>query len=178
VVIALSSFVITINERLSLCHTTFRHSNGERGNIFFPVTGSQTWLFPFWFKSGSIPKKFTISAEEVREIEVGAAPAREKVRKLFEAYRPEALADGNTERDRDAAISESVRESLPTIGQFRAAASRFPVLRCRCFHSQAVNSLFAGKRAVPSINANCRKPANLTLLGYRPLPDFRRLHTT
>jgi hypothetical protein len=30
----------------------------------------------------------TISPEELKEIEAEAAPAREKVRKMFEAYRP------------------------------------------------------------------------------------------
>jgi len=37
----------------------------------------------------------TISPEEVREIEAEAAPAREKVRKMFAAYRPGALGNGN-----------------------------------------------------------------------------------
>jgi len=36
----------------------------------------------------------TISAEELREIEAEAAPSRERVRKMFEAYRP-ALRAGN-----------------------------------------------------------------------------------
>ena len=54
----------------------------------------------------------TISPEEIREVEAQAAPDREKVRQMFESYRPGALGGGNTERDRDAAIAESVREKF------------------------------------------------------------------
>jgi len=44
----------------------------------------------------------------MRQIEAEAAPSRERVRRMFEAYRP----DGNAERDPNAAISESVREKF------------------------------------------------------------------
>jgi hypothetical protein len=37
----------------------------------------------------------TISAEELRQIEAEAAPARERVRKMFEAYRPTLPGNGN-----------------------------------------------------------------------------------
>jgi len=40
------------------------------------------------------------------------ALAREKVRKMFEAYRPGASGNGNRDRDRDAVIAESVREKF------------------------------------------------------------------
>jgi hypothetical protein len=46
----------------------------------------------------------TISAEELRQIEDAASPEREKVRKMFEAYRPGALGNGNGDRDREAKI--------------------------------------------------------------------------
>ena len=36
-----------------------------------------------------------ISKEEIREIESEAAPEREKIRRLFETYRPGALGNGN-----------------------------------------------------------------------------------
>jgi hypothetical protein len=42
----------------------------------------------------------TISPEEIREIEAEAAPAREKVRKMFAAYRPGALGNGNGQAQR------------------------------------------------------------------------------
>jgi hypothetical protein len=54
----------------------------------------------------------TISAQELKEVEAQASPEREKVRQMFAAYRPGALRGGNTERDRDAAISKTVREKF------------------------------------------------------------------
>jgi hypothetical protein len=54
----------------------------------------------------------TISPEEARDIETQAAPNREKIRGMFEAYRPGALNNGNGDRDRDAAISDSVRQKF------------------------------------------------------------------
>jgi len=56
----------------------------------------------------------TINAEELRQMEGEASPEREKVRKMFEAYRPGAPGNGNRDRDRDAAISESEREKFAT----------------------------------------------------------------
>jgi hypothetical protein len=53
-----------------------------------------------------------ISKEEIREIESEAAPEREKIRRLFETYRPGALGNGNGDRDREAKIAESVREKF------------------------------------------------------------------
>ena len=64
----------------------------------------------------------SITLEEAKEIEARAAPEREKVRKMFAAYRTGTLGDG-TDQDRDAAISESVREKFannrPDLGNGR-----------------------------------------------------------
>jgi hypothetical protein len=54
----------------------------------------------------------TIGAGEAQEIEQEAEKSRAKVRELFAAYRSGALGNGNTDRDQDAAISESVREKF------------------------------------------------------------------
>jgi len=40
----------------------------------------------------------TISPEELKEIEAEAAPAREKVRKMFAAHRPGGLGNGDGQR--------------------------------------------------------------------------------
>jgi len=53
-----------------------------------------------------------ISKEEYEQIEAQAEESRAKVRELFQQYRPGALGNGNGDRDRDAAISESVREKF------------------------------------------------------------------
>ena len=63
----------------------------------------------------------TISPEEAKEIEARAAPEREKVRRMFEAYRPGALGNGNRDRDRESAIAESVREEF---SDYRAGDGR------------------------------------------------------
>ena len=54
----------------------------------------------------------TISAEEYRQIEAQAEESRAKVREMFATYRPERLAIGNGDRDRDSAIFESAREKF------------------------------------------------------------------
>ena len=51
-----------------------------------------------------------ISEAEAREIEAKASPVREAVAKMFEQYRPREA--GNGERDRESAISESVRQKF------------------------------------------------------------------
>src|SRR5262249_50232760 len=53
-----------------------------------------------------------ISKEEYEQINARAEESRAKVREMFAAYRPGALGDGNKDRDRAAAISESVRQKF------------------------------------------------------------------
>jgi hypothetical protein len=53
-----------------------------------------------------------ISKEEVQQVEQEAEKSRAKVRGMFATYRPGALGNGTTDRDQDAAISESVREKF------------------------------------------------------------------
>jgi len=45
----------------------------------------------------------TISAEELRQIEAQASPEREKVRQMFEAYRP-GLGNGNGDEKRPRTV--------------------------------------------------------------------------
>jgi len=52
----------------------------------------------------------TISPEEVREIEAEAAPAREKVRKMFEAYRPALRANGNDDGERQRTVDVQIEQ--------------------------------------------------------------------
>jgi hypothetical protein len=51
----------------------------------------------------------TVSAEEVKQIEVKAAPVREKVRRMLEAYRP---SHGNGDQETNASISKAVQEKF------------------------------------------------------------------
>jgi hypothetical protein len=53
----------------------------------------------------------TISVEEAKQLKDQAEPVSAKVRELFSQYRP-ALEQGNAERERAAAILESVREKF------------------------------------------------------------------
>jgi hypothetical protein len=59
----------------------------------------------------------TVSAEEVKQIEAKAAPIREKVRRMLEAYRP---GQGNGEGETNGSVSLAVQEKFanyrPTSG--------------------------------------------------------------
>ena len=53
-----------------------------------------------------------ISEAEAREIEAKASPVREAVAKMFGRYRPRQVNNCDGDRDRDAPVSESVRQKF------------------------------------------------------------------
>jgi hypothetical protein len=61
-------------------------------------------------RAGSPATSTILSQSEADAIEAKASPVREAVAKMFEQYRPREV--GNGERDRESAISESVRQKF------------------------------------------------------------------
>jgi len=59
-----------------------------------------------WHHCSHIPE---IAAEEVRAIEAVAEPSRQKVRRMFAAYRP---SHGNGDQAASSSVSKAVREKF------------------------------------------------------------------